>query len=161
MVVEPVNPADRATQQFAWLIDAAFRSAAAVIFVPPHVMRITGPVVAIAAAPDDPSIRTAAAIAVAAKEELVVMEAYRSLAEDPGIRKLATDTGLRIKHVAIGDLPLSDPAPLSQAFRRLQERLVIMTRGVLANEIAVSIASARRVPWLVIEPSTGDTGGEG
>ena len=67
MIVEPRSPAERATQQFSWLLEAAFRSAAAVMLVPPQIVRTKGPVVAMATSPDDPSILAAAAIALAAK----------------------------------------------------------------------------------------------
>jgi hypothetical protein len=127
MIVEPVSAAERATQQFAWLVQAAFQSAAAVMLVPPQIARTKGPIVAIAATPDDPSIHTAAAIAVAAKEELIVIEA-RGVA-------------------------LPDPAICAQAFRQSQERLVVMTRGAFENGAASTIAAARRVPVLVIEPA--------
>ena len=126
MIVEPVGAAERATQQFAWLVQAAFQSAAAVMLVPPQIARTKGPIVAIAATPDDPSIHTAAAIAAAANEELVVIEA-RGIA-------------------------LPDPAICAQAFRQSQERLIVMTRGAFENGAASTIAAARRVPVLVIEP---------
>jgi hypothetical protein len=151
MVVEPPSPAERITQQFLWLIEAAFRSAGAVMLVPTRIARTTGPVVAIAAAPADPSIRAAAAIAMAAKEGVVVVEAYEGAADDSHIRKLAADTGLTIKHVVAGRSPLSDAAGFAPAFRQIQERLVVMTRGVLDDQVASMIASARRVPVLVIE----------
>ena len=132
MIVEPVSAAERATQQFAWLVQAAFQSAAAVMLVPPQIARTKGPIVAIAATPDDPSIHTAAAIAVAAKEELVVIEA-RGIA-------------------------LPDPAICAQAFRQSQERLIVMTRGAFEDGAASTIAAARRVPVLVIEPpASGET----
>jgi hypothetical protein len=161
MIVEPVSPAERVTQQFSWLTEAAFRSAAAVMFVPPHIVRSSGPIVAIAATPDDPSIHAAAAIAVAARQELVVVEASRSVADDPRIRKLAADAGLAIKHVTVDDLPLTDSTFLDRAFRHLQERLVVVTRGVLADERAMLIASSRCVPVLVIEPPTDTNGAAG
>jgi len=126
MIVEPVGAAERASQQFAWLVQAAFESAAAVMLVPPQIARTKGPIVAIAATPDDPSIHTAAAIAVAAKEELVVIDA-RGVA-------------------------LPDPAICAQAFRQSQERLIVMTRGAFEGGTASAIAAARRVPVLVIEP---------
>src|SRR5665811_347918 len=102
MIVEPQSPAERATQQFTWLLEAAFRSAAAVILVPPHIARTKGPVVAIAASAGDPSISAAAAIAVAAKEELVIIEADGHHADDPRIPALAADTGLTVTLVAVG-----------------------------------------------------------
>ena len=153
MIVEPRSPAERATQQFAWLLEAAFRSAAAVMLVPPHIVRTKGPVVAIATSPDDPSIHAAAAIAFAAKEELVIIEADGHDAEDPSIRKLAADTGLTIKRIAAASTGLTDPAACAQAFRQIQERLIVMTRGAFADGAASAIAAARRVPVLVVEPS--------
>ena len=152
MIVEPQSPAERATQQFSWLLEAAFRSAAAVMLVPPHIARTKGPVVAIATSPDDPSIHAAAAIALAAKEELVIIEADGRDADDPRIRKLAADTGLTIKRVAAANIGLADPAACALAFRQIQERLIVMTRGAFADGAASAIAAARRVPVLVVEP---------
>lgn len=151
MIVEPRSPAERATQQFAWLLEAAFRSAAAVMLVPPQIVRARGAVVAIATSPDDPSIHAAAAIASAAKEELVIIAADGHGA-DVRIRKLAADTGLSIEHVAVAGLKLSDPAACALAFRQIQERLIVMTRSAFADQAASEIAAARRVPVLVVEP---------
>lgn len=152
MIVEPVSPAERATQQFSWLIQGAFRSAAAVMLVPPRIVRTKGPVAAIAATADDPSIRAAAAIAIAAKEPLIVLDICEAAIDDARIRALAAELGLTIKHVVAGKTLRSHPAAYSEAFFPLQERLVVMTRGVFSDEAASAIASARRVPVLVIEP---------
>jgi hypothetical protein len=152
MIMEPVSPAERVTQQFFWLTEAAFRSAAAVMLVPPQIVRSTGPIVAIAAAPDDPCIAAAAAIAIAAKEELVIIEADHNEANDAYVRKLAADTGLTIEQVAAVKGSLPDAAACVQAFRLLRERLVVMSRGAFNDTAALAIASARKVPVLVIEP---------
>ena len=159
MIVEPQSPAERVTQQFSWLLEAAFRSAAAVMLIPPHVTRTKGPVVAISTSPDDPSIRAAAAIALAAKEELVIIEADGRDTDDPGIRKLAADTGLSIKHVAAAGLKPTNPAACALAFHQIEERLIVMTRGAFVDEAASAIATSRRVPLLVVEP-TGTASGE-
>ena len=152
MIVEPMSPAERATQQFSWLMQAAFHSAAAVILVPPNIVRTKGPIVAIATSPDDSSVHVAAAIAIAAQEELVIIEADGHDAEDSRIRALAADADLTIKRVATTKLALPDPATCSQAFRQTRERLVVMTRGAFDDEVASTIAAARRVPVLVVEP---------
>ena len=152
MIVEPQSPAERATQQFSWLLEAAFQSAAAVMLVPPHITRTKGPVVAIAASSDDPSIHAAAAIALAAKEELVIIEADGLDADDPRAHKLAADTSLTIKRVAAANIGLADPAACALAFHEIQERLVVMTRGAFADGVASAIAAVRRVPVLVVEP---------
>ena len=152
MIVEPQSPAERATLQFSWLLEAAFRSAAAVMLVPPQIVRTKGPVVAIATSPDDPSVQAAAAIALAAKEELVIVETDGRDAGDPDIAKLAADTGLTIKPIAAANIGLTDPAACAHAFRQIQERLIVMTRGTFAGGAASAIAAARRVPVLVVEP---------
>lgn len=148
MIVEPVSPVERATQQFLWLVEAAFRSAAAVMLVPRRVARTTGPIAAVAAAPDDPTIHAAAAIAIAAKEELIILETYERDGDDASIRKLATDTGLTVKRVPAVKEKLSDPAVLPH----LRERLIVMARGVFEEDGASMIAATRHVPVLVIEP---------
>ena len=152
MIVEPRSPVERATWQFSWLLEAAFRSAAAVMLVPPHIARTKGPVVAIAASPGDPAIRAAAAIASAAKEELVIIEADGRDADDPWIRKRADDTGLAIRRIAAANIGRADPAAWARAFRQIQERLIVITRGAFADEAASAIAAERRVPVLVVEP---------
>jgi hypothetical protein len=153
VITEPSTPAGRATQQFSWLLEGAFQSVASVMLVPARVARIAGALVAIAGAPGDPSIRAAAAIAIAAKEDLLIVRAYEGERDDPGIRKLADNTGLTIKHAFTEKGSLSDPTACAQAFRHVQERLTIMSRGFLAPELALSIASSRRVPVLVIPPN--------
>ncbi len=152
-LTEPATPAARATQQFSWLVNAAFQSAAAVMLVPARIARATGPVVAIALAPDDPSIRTAAAIAMAARENLIIVNASEGKGDDPKDRKIAADTDLLIKHVFTGKASLSDPATYAHALRSVQERLVVAARSVLAPELALTMASSRRIPVLVIAPS--------
>lgn len=152
MIAEPRSPAERATQQFSWLVEGAFRSAAAVMLVPPHIARTKGPVVAIAASSGDPSILAAAAIAFAAKEELIIIETDGLDADDPRIRGLADDTGLVIKRMPAPNVRLADPAACAQAFRQITERLIVVTRDALAEGAASAISAARRVPVLVVEP---------
>jgi hypothetical protein len=155
VITEPPTPAARAAQQFSWLLNAAFQSAATVLIVPARIVRTAGPIVAIALAPDDPSIRTAAAIAVAAKEDLIIAHGYEGKGDDPKIRELAADTGLAIKHAFTGKTSLSDPASYAHVLRSAQERFVVSARGVLTPELALAMASSRRVPVLVIAPSEG------
>jgi hypothetical protein len=154
IITQPPTPAGRAIQQFSWPLEAAFQSAAAVMVVPARIARIAGPVVAVAVAADDPSIHAAAGIAIAAKEDLVILHVHEGQGDDPGARTLAADTGLTIKHVSAGKALLSDPAACVEALRHVEERLVVMTRGTFAPELALSIASWRRVAVLVIASST-------
>jgi hypothetical protein len=156
MIAEPQSPAERATQQFTWLVQAAFRSAGAVMLVPPHIVRTKGPIIAIAALSEDTSIQVAAAIAVAAKEELVIIGTEGQTAEeDVQIRNLAADAGLTIERIAAAKIELSDPNTCTLAFGRVQERLIVMTRGAFRDDLASTLATARRVPVLVVEPPSG------
>lgn len=153
IVAQPMSPAERATQQFFALMEAAFRSVAAVLVVPPQIARTTGAVVAVAATPDDPSVETAAAFALAAKESLIVLETGVGGYDDLRLRELADATGLAIRRIAAGHVSLSDPAACAHAFHTVEERLVVMTRSAISHEVALSIAASRRVPVLVVEPA--------
>jgi hypothetical protein len=133
------------------LIEAAFRSTAAVLLVPPRIVRTKGPIVAIATAAGDPSIMAAAAIAVAAKETLVVIEAGKQVRGKVETSRLATDTGLTVQRIVGGELS-PDPHACLEVMRALQERLVVMARTPFDGAIASAIGAARQVPVLVIEP---------
>jgi len=151
MIVEPTSAADRVSGQFSWLVEAAFRSAAAVMLVPSRIVRTKGPIVAVAMTGDHPTIAAAAAIAVAAKETLIVIGPGGWDREKPRIAQLAAKTGLTIQHVTAGDLS-PDPTVCLKAMGHLQERLVVMTHLPFDGATTSAIASARQVPVLVIEP---------
>jgi hypothetical protein len=145
VIIEPASAMERAARQIFWFAEAAFRSTAAVMLAPPRIARIKGPVVAIATALDDPSIRAAAAIATMVQEELIIVQTY----EGEGVCK----GNLTIKYLAVGRGQPIYPADCSDALRPLSERLVVISRGPLAQAIAATIVSIRRVPVLIVEPS--------
>lgn len=153
MISEPSSTADRVTYQFSSLVQAAVQSIASVVFVPPHPVRSAGAVLAIAVTPDDPSINTAAAIAAAAKEELIIVEVGKHVTLEQDIRKLAADEGLRINRTIVDARALADPVALTHALHNMRERLTVVTRGVLTDDVARSIASSRRLPVLMVEPA--------
>lgn len=155
MIMEPESPVARATQQFSWLIDAAFLSAAAVMLVPSRIIRTKGPIVAIAAAPNDPSIDAAAAIAMAAHEELIIAAAYDVTADDLSVRERVAGLGLTIKHFVAGKIARPDPERFSHVFRELKERLLVMAQGSFDRDVALRMTSARRVPLLLVKPAEG------
>ncbi|HWW46993.1 MAG TPA: hypothetical protein VNZ94_04035 [Xanthobacteraceae bacterium] len=152
-ITEPSTPAMRATRHFSWFLNAAFHSDAAVMLAPFQVARVKGPVVAIALEPDDPSIRAAAAIAVAAKENLIIVHGPEGKDDDPQYRKLAAETGLSITHAFTGNASLSDLTTYARVLRNVRERLVVAARRTLEPELALALVSSRHVPVLVIVPS--------
>jgi hypothetical protein len=154
VIGEPLSTAERVTQQFSWLIEAAFKSAAAVMVVPPRITRTQGPVAVLAATPDDPSIAVAANIALAANEELVIVDLCESPIGEAQIKALAAAGGLTVKHIVAGKAGGANAAALAQVLRPLRERLVVMTRRTSDGESASIIAAERKVPVLVVEPAT-------
>jgi len=150
MIIEPASVAERVSAQFSALIEAAFHSVAAVLLVPPRIVRSRGPIVAVATAANDPSIVAAAAVAVAAKETLVVVGADK-LREDSQLYQLAADTGLTVRRIAAAGLA-ADPSICLDALRSLHERMLVLTRLASDGAIASAIAGARQVPVLVVEP---------
>lgn len=155
MIAEPVSAAERATAQFSALIEAAFRSAAAVLLVPTQTARRTGPVVAIAAEPDDPCIQTAAGIAAMAGEPLVVLQAYDG-ATGAGVDVFA-EAGLTVRAVQVGAAGISDPVVCVEALALIGERLIVMGHTAAAQTFAPAMVAARRVPVLVMEPERGES----
>jgi hypothetical protein len=154
VIGEPSSAAERATQQFSWLIEAAFKSAAAVMVVPPRIAREQGPIVAVAAAPGDPGIAVAANIALAANEELVIVDVCESPIDEAQIKALAASRGLTVRHVVAGKAGGANATTLAQVLRPLCERLVVMTRSASDGESASIIAAERKVPVLVVEAPT-------
>jgi len=150
VIVEPLNPVERATSQFALLSEAAFGSGAAVLLLPSRIRRTSGPIVAIATRPNDPSIQTGAFLALATKEELVIINADHQQGIGDDTRKLAAETGLRVEQIAAARSVFPEPGACAQAFRHLQERLVVMSRGDFDPGVVSTIAAARQVPVLVI-----------
>jgi hypothetical protein len=151
VIVEPASAAERVSAQFSTLIEAAFRSAAAVMLVPPRLARNSGPIVAIATAPNDPSIAAAASIAGAAKEALIILDIGGQNPEGPQLSQLAAEAGVTIRRIAAREFSPNPKACLA-ALHPMRERLLVMTRVPLEEEMASAIAAARQVPVLVIEP---------
>jgi hypothetical protein len=150
VIIEPRNPADRITQQFTRLIDAAFEASTAVMLVPSRITRTVGPIVVVMMDPDDPSLPTALTIAAAIKERVVVLgqptsEARASIAEMARIAGVRIEVGPTVRN------PL-DVSSLVAHLAYLNERLVVMSRSAVLNRGAPMVASVRGVPVLLTEP---------
>jgi hypothetical protein len=150
VIVPPSTAAARAAEPFASLLAAAFGSAAAVLLVPGRLMRAAGSIVAIAAAPDDPSVDAAGAIAAATGENLVVVDMRGAGGEALRV-ELRSGVSNR-SHAPIHGGPvdyLAEAAPY--ALRGLKERLTVLSRGAIRNDLALAIALARGAPVLSID----------
>jgi hypothetical protein len=153
VVTEPANPADRMTHQAAVLIEAAFRSDAAVLLLPHRLAKRKGPIVAIATEADDPAVRAAAGIAAAIGEKLVLVESDRAAGHQSALSEhIAAD--LEVERLAPKSVRLIDAAAVCSALSQVTERLVVMTRGAFDDAVPAMVASIRHIPVLVAEPAT-------
>jgi hypothetical protein len=150
VLVEAESPAECASHQSLAILDAALHSAAAVLLIPGRIARHSGAIVAIASAPDDPSIEAARVIATAAKEELVIVEGFKPTDKDHASARDAP-TGIRIRRVPVTDVRLRSALAIGSVLGQVHERLVVMTRSDECQPL--SIASLRQVPILIVEPA--------
>jgi hypothetical protein len=159
VVIEPANPAERVTQQFTRLMDSAFRASASVMVVPSRIARLSGPIVALASGPDDPSIEAAAGIANAARERLIVMGPAERFAPNSSLSKAVAASGGRMEFAsttALSNVTRLDFKRLAGELQRWNERLLVMTRGALDDRQAPALASLRSIPVVVVEPVAAD-----
>jgi hypothetical protein len=149
IVSEPVSPGNHVTEELSILIDAAFRSASAVMLVPRRVARQSGSVVAVAGTPDDAAIRVASAIAARAREDLTILD---TAPKTDYARHAETGENSRMNAARIPVSPeqLSHASGIKSVFRQLHERLVVTTRGTLSDASPSMIASVRHDPVLII-----------
>ena len=151
VLIEPGNPAERVTQQFTRLVDAAFRAAAAVMIVPSAVTRTKGPIVVIASGPDDPSIFAGLGIAAAANERLIVIPLSNDADSFVALAGRASAVGVRFEVVSVTQRRPT-ASGLAMSFSHLSERLMVISRGSLDEAFPTEIASLRGIPVLVTEP---------
>lgn len=150
MLAEPSSSADQATQQFSSFTQAALRSTASVMFIPRKTVRSAGAVAAVALSADDPSIQAGREIAVATGEELIVIEIGKNGVPEQDFQIRAADPGAR--RITVDARALTDTASFAHALHDIQARLLVVTRGVMGDEMARSIASLWRLPVLMTEP---------
>jgi hypothetical protein len=156
-IIEPTHPGERITRQFTGLVAAAFDTAGAVLAVPRRIARTAGPVVAVAADPNDPSIRTGLSIAAAFKERLIVVTSGQP--ELPmEVRNDAEQLGVPMDHVTTGGGRngfLLAPVPPPMA-----ERLRVVTRNRVIDDARRLFSSLHDIPLLVIGPDRAELSAE-
>jgi hypothetical protein len=105
-----------------------------------------GPIATVILGPDDPSIRTALAIAAAAKERVIALAPLGSNARE-AIVNMADAAGVRVE-AGPGIQEPFDVTLLTQ-LSGLNERLLVMSRGPAGDRRAATIASLRAIPVLL------------
>ena len=147
VIIEPRNPAERITQQFSRLIGAAFGASVAVMVVPSRILRTAGPIAAVISGPDDPSIPAALAIAAAAKERVIALGPSGSKVRE-SIAELADAAGVQIEAGPGMHEPI-DVSTLLARLGRVNERLLVMSRGALGDRHVPTLASRLGIPILL------------
>lgn len=149
-IIEPTHPGERITRQFTSLVHAAFETAAGILIVPQRIVRATGPVMAIAAGPADPTIRVALEIASALTERLVVLTRSGALLS-PELRTDANQLGVHLEQIAFNG-PSGDVSVLRHLSARSKERLRVVTRSELPEDALRLFSMLGGVPLLAVKP---------
>jgi hypothetical protein len=146
-IVEPRNPAERVTQQFTQLVDTAFGARAAIMVIPGRIVRNTGPIAAILSGPADAGIQAALALAAAAKEKMIALAPPGALGQQ-SMAERADAAGVSLEVGPIIRQPFNASSLLPQ-LDRLNERLVVISRGMIDDRDATRLASLRGIPVLL------------
>lgn len=145
-MVEPRHPVDRITHQFRNVMSAAFDVSSSIMLVPSRVLRKQGPVVAVAASPNDPAIRVAADIAALMKEPLLIINVTGAPIVREGLP--ADPRRSRIIDSAAKGLPLE--SRVTDDLRNAGERLIVARRALLDGTATRTVADRRGVPVLLM-----------
>jgi hypothetical protein len=151
VVIEPRNPAERFTQQFTELVAAAFRANASVMIIPNRISRSTGPIVAVAVGPEDPSIPAALGIAAAAREKLIIVSRSNEFELTSELSRLIESSDVKTE-IARSKRRAVNASMLAADLHGLNERLLVVTRGTIADAEVPALASLRSVPVVIVEP---------
>lgn len=154
VVAQPALPAERLVYATAHLLEAVHGCAGSVMLVPRMLARRQGAVAAVVCAESDPALLIAARLAVAAREDLLLL-----VSGPPGLAREATQRALTVglppQRITVRSIADVTPEVVLQALEGGNERLVVLARGACgADDAAVSshIAAVRGVPVLVAEP---------
>lgn len=123
IISESTGPNQFSTHTIQQLAEAALGSEASVLLVPSRIARQRGAVVALAARANDASVETAALIADATKSKLVI--------------------------AGIGESSEGPQLAAAARLESLNERLLVIARGLLENSAVSLLATRRRVPVLI------------
>lgn len=152
IVTEPNRATAFLTQTASLVMDAAIQSSASVLLIPATARVQGGPVMAIAASNDDPSVDVAALIAAAAGERLIITEMFDRGVED-GVPRSDPHVS-SVSRVRAGEALEKDPGLLFGLIGRPTESLIVYTRRLndFGMDFPLLLAKQRNVPLLILEP---------
>jgi hypothetical protein len=145
--------AERSTRSFARLWQAALNSPASLLLIPFRLSQRRGPVAAVVTRRADPVLRTAARIASAAGEDLLLLipARGRSLAEEA--IATAKSFGLAERRIGTRTLPVASTEGILHALADCPERMVVLDRDALtgSDEAIFALAARCGAPVLIVE----------
>ncbi|MDR3538454.1 MAG: hypothetical protein P4L71_18305 [Acetobacteraceae bacterium] len=141
IVIAPADAAGtRSLRTSAQVHEAAYHADAATLLLPPRPHRQRGAVVVVLADPADPNLETAARIAVAGEERLLVL--VPAVTETAAVIARTTASGLSGQRITVRSLAGLQPEDVMAALGGEHERLIVMTGGA---EPAGGIDAASRI----------------
>ncbi len=149
-IIEPSHPGESITRQFTSLLDAALETASGILVVPRRIAHAVGPIMALATGPDDASIRVALEIAGALKERLILVTRLGALLSAE-ILADAKRLGVQVERIAANE-PVADARSLLLSSSRMKERLRVLTRSPLSDDVSRLFSMLHEVPLLVVQP---------
>lgn len=158
VVAEPGTPAAHMTRRIAQLYPALYGSGASILLLPARLKPWRGSVVAVLADAADASLEVAAMIAATSREMLVILLPDMVTLTAGDVLDRVRTLGAPPERMIMRRVASARTEDVLDALAGLGERLVVMARaGSEAGEAAgaARISTARGVPVLLIEQSTG------
>jgi hypothetical protein len=155
VIAAPTGTGARLAPGFAAMHAAAHASAASVLLLPEAEAPRHGPVVAVLTERDDPALPSAAVLAAAAREDLLLLLIPDGeMAAERDATDRAATLGVPRNRVAVRKLGGLQPEDILHALGGTSERLLVMTSdasAAAAGAGAARIAAARGVPVLLVQ----------
>jgi hypothetical protein len=157
MFAEPRGAGDRSTRSFNRLWQAALNSPASVLLVPLRLSRRRGPVAAAVTRADDPALRTAARIARAAGEDLLLLIPDRGHPTREEALKAARAHGLAERKIHTRVLRGRSTEGILHTLAGCPERMLVLEREMLSgpDDALFAIAAGCGVPVLLLDGEAG------
>ena len=150
---EPRGAGDRSTRSFIRLWQAALSSPASVLLVPVRLSRRRGPVAAAVTRTNDPALSTAARIARAAGEDLLLLIPERGHPTPEEAVAAARSIGLAERKIHTRVLRGRSTEGILHALADCPERMLVLERRMLAgpDDALFAIAARCGVPVLLLD----------
>lgn len=146
-----IRPQARPEEPFELMLEAAFQIAAGVLIVPTKIVRRSGPVMAVAAAPDDPIVGLAQRLATSAGERLLRLDWPSGISPPKHKRELASNGSEAAPIARVWNSAMATSGTSGFPFGAPSERIVLVSRGTFDDATLSAIASLRRTPVFVVE----------